>query len=243
MDTNNKLYERYHSKTSIQKKYPKENNFTHYYSFKALKKYLENARNGLELGCGAGTNLLFLAKYNINITGVDISEKAILNCVESSKYLGIRKAKFINDDVLKFKSKVKYDLIVCFEVLEHLRNDTACIKLIHGLLNNNGIALISVPSKNSLFYKQGLLTNNEKIIGHLRRYNKGDIIKIISKTKFKILEIELVEGPIRDLLFHIKPFDVLIKFLRGPLSDFVNTIDLFFARLLGESRIIIVLHK
>lgn len=243
MDINKKLYEKYHSETSIQKKYPKENNFTHYYSFMIIREYLKNVRNALELGCGAGTNLFFLAKHNINITGVDISEKAIFNCNESAKYMRIRKAKFINEDILKFRSKIKYDLIVCFEVLEHLQNDIACINLIYGLLNNNGTALISVPSKNSVIYRLGLLKKNERVIGHLRRYDKDEIVETVYKTKFKISEIKLVEGPIRDIFFHIRPFGIFIRYFRGPISNIVNSVDQLFAKLFGESRIIVVLQK
>lgn len=243
MKKNKELYEKYHSRIAIQKKFPTENNFTHYYSFLSIKKYSSNAKNALELGCGAGTNLFFLAKRGIKITGVDISENAIISCIQSAKYLGIDKAKFVNSDISNFRSKLKYDLVICFEVLEHLPDDVRCINTIYEILNDKGTALISVPSKNSALFRTGFLANTEKIIGHLRRYNKNDIVSKIKKTKFKIIEVKLIEGPIRDIFFHIKPFGIFIKFFKGPLSVIVNSIDYLSTRLFGESRIIIVLQK
>ncbi len=83
----------------------------------------------LEIGCGSGqfANLLFERGY-INYTGIDISSKAIklarnMNPNHMDKFL----AGNIFDNIVMLDD---YDLIISFEVLEHLKNDLELVKSI-----------------------------------------------------------------------------------------------------------------
>lgn len=243
MKNDKSCYEAYHNKTGLQKKFLPENNFTHFYSFKVIKKYLKG-RNALEIGCGAGSNTFFMANNGIKTTAIDISKAAIQKCIDSSKVLNIQNlTNFRQCDFIKYKSNKKFDLVVCFEVIEHLENDGMAIKKIAGLLNKHGVALVSVPSENAFLNKVGYAKSFDQLVGHIRRYNEKNIIKICKEANLNIVEVYKVEGPIRDLLFIIKPFNYIVKFLKYTISDIVNNIDSVLVKWFGESRIILVLEK
>lgn len=48
------------------------------YLAKLIKKKKIKPGQALDLGCGTGNESIFLAKNRFNVTGIDISEKAIL---------------------------------------------------------------------------------------------------------------------------------------------------------------------
>lgn len=242
-NTQQKLYEKYHKFSGVQKKFLPENNFTHYYSFKAIKKYLKG-KNALEIGCGAGSNSFYIAKNGIRTTGLDISEKVIRICKESSKILNIKHlTNFVNADFLQYKTRKKFDLIICYEVIEHIKDDKKSLQKIRSLLKEKGICILSVPSSNSLLFRLGYTKEFDKTAGHLRRYNKQSIINLCKKANLNIIEVIKVEGPVRDAIFLLKPLNQTIKFIKFYLSDIINFIDSIFAKIFGESRIIVVLQK
>jgi len=73
----------------------------------------------------------------------------------------------------------KYDLIICFEVLEHLHEDLKLLKLINSWLKDDGILLISVP------HNEKLWNIRDELADHLRRYSKDEI-----KAKLKSANLE-----------------------------------------------------
>ncbi len=54
----------------------------------------------LELGCGTGTNAIFLAKHGFDVTGVDLSEEALRQAREKAEKAGV-KINFIQADITK----------------------------------------------------------------------------------------------------------------------------------------------
>ncbi len=110
----------------------------------------------------------------------------------------------IQGDFLDYNFEKKYSLIVMFEVLEHIKNDEAALKKINELLQNNGLFILSVPAK---IKKMGI---TDKIAGHYRRYEKENLIKLLKKNNFQIIEFASYGFPIlnittilRDIMFKI----------------------------------------
>lgn len=53
----------------------------------------------MDIGSGAGTISLFLAKQGYNVVGIDISQKAVEASIQSAKELGLEtKVSFLNTD-------------------------------------------------------------------------------------------------------------------------------------------------
>ena len=75
---------------------------------------------GLDLACGPGRNVIFLAEEGWHVTGVDISEKAIGLAQEQADQAGLSaRTDFIVADLDQWRPAAQaYDLITCFFFLD-----------------------------------------------------------------------------------------------------------------------------
>lgn len=238
-------YEKFHQKTTSQEKIINTKNFTYRIILDVIRDHIISFTNKtiLDVGCGAGTISLYLANQGANILGVDISRKAIDSCKKSARILKLTdKTQFICNTIEKIKFRQKFDAIICSEVIEHIPRDRTFLKIIHRLLKNNGILILSTPSINAPLYKIGLAQNFDKRVGHLRRYSRQQISNLVRKSGFTIEEVKLTEGILRNFFF-LTNFGWFIKFFRGIISDIVTIIDNLLIQPFGESQIFIVARK
>ncbi len=61
------------------------------------------------------------------------------------------------------------DTVICLNVLEHLKDDLACLRNIHGALEPGGRAIVLVPEGQSLFGQVDV------VLGHQRRYSREQL--------------------------------------------------------------------
>lgn len=94
----------------------------------------------LEVGCGEG-NFLKEAEQYFDVTGVDISKHAIRN----AKGLLRSKVSVKNVGEIKLQSNY-YDVIMLFNLLEHLKTPRSVIKKLYRALKKDGILMGSVPN-------------------------------------------------------------------------------------------------
>lgn len=121
-----------------------------------LKEILKYKKNGklLEIGCGKG-GFLKLATKHFDIEGMDISEYALNS---ARKILGDH-VYGGNIETASLKSGY-YDVIVVFNLLEHLKNPRAVIKKLHKGLKRGGIVIGSVPNNFGLVGKMATSAMN-----------------------------------------------------------------------------------
>lgn len=242
------LYEEFHKKTTFQPRLISFKNFTYRTILESLVKNLpppEDCVNVLDIGCGAGTISIFLANLGYKVKGIDISRKAINVCKKNAKQLIPKKEliKFERVEFPYYSSVELFDVALCFEVIEHLKNNKLAISKIYNLLKKGGLLLLSAPSENAPLRKIGYANNFDKEVGHIRRYTIKDLVYILETTGFEILEIRKVEGIIRNFLFVNKIAGQFIKFIKGPISDLVTFIDNLTIPLFGESDLLLVARK
>jgi SAM-dependent methyltransferase len=72
--------------------------------------FIKKESSVLEIGCGSGTNAMWLASEGYNYCGVDISEEAIRIATEKAKQNNID-ANFIAADILKNPPVEKFDAV------------------------------------------------------------------------------------------------------------------------------------
>ena len=119
-----RFYEQYHKKTQFQTKVIQKKNFTYRLILNVLTPYLSNKKKILDIGCGAGTLSLYMATVNPNnyVRGIDISPGAIRACRISARKLGIeRNTTFQATSFPETTLKESFNLILCTEILEHLK--------------------------------------------------------------------------------------------------------------------------
>lgn len=240
------LYERFHNRMKLQKKVIGVKNFTYRDLIQVLEKYVKNEDKILDIGCGAGTIDFFLANKGLKVTGIDISVKAVEMCKKNSHELGFdSKLKFEKINFPIHSIVEKFNLIICSEVLEHLKDDKVALKEIYKLLFTGGITIFSVPSKNAPLYKLGLANIFDNKVGHLRRYTQLELKDLINDAGFDILEIIKTEGMLRNVLFLNSILGKTIKILNEIefLSDIITYFDNLIIPLFGESNIFILAKK
>ena len=103
----------------------------------------------LDVGCGGGIICEPLARLGAKVTGIDFAPNNISAAKIHSKKNKL-KINYIHKDVEKSKLDGKFDLILMFEVLEHLDNWKKTIKNIKKNLNKNGLIIISTINRNLL---------------------------------------------------------------------------------------------
>lgn len=239
------IHEKYHSRTKAYSQIISERNFTYRIILPFIKKNLEGRpKKILDIGCGSGTLSLYLASQGHSVHGIDISRRAINICVQSAKDLGIKNVTFEVINFLEDKiTNQKYDVILLLEVIEHLENDIASLKKIYHKLNPGGLLILSTPSSNAPLYRLGLTRDFDKKVGHLRRYQREELVKKIQHCGFQVIEINNNEGLIRNFLFTNIFAGYFVRFIKFFLVEVVTTIDNWSLRLFGESDYIVIAKK
>jgi len=190
----------------------------------------------LEIGSGIG-NFTELLVEKSEVYATDIDKGYLEGLGNKNKkvkvgYGDIEKGKFF------FKGDVKFNSIVCMNVLEHIKSDRKALRNMKNLLVKDGKLVLLVPAHQIAY---GLLDKN---LGHYRRYSKTDLEEKITKAgfvveKFHFLNMVGLIGwfvntrilstkvlPANQLSFFdllVRPFLLLEKYIKPPfgLSLFV----------------------
>jgi len=96
----------------------------------------------LDLGCGPGTQISYLAQQNI-VVGADAGFTMLQNARKGG--LLPCRADF-EQPYLPFQDD-SFDIIVCTDVIEHVRYPMHLLQEIRRVLNPQGIAILSVPNQ------------------------------------------------------------------------------------------------
>ena len=81
-----------------------------------------------------------------------------------------------------------FDFVSALDVLEHIKDDEFAVSEISRILKKNGMAVITVPHRMKNY------TNQDRIIGHYRRYEINQILSIFNKFDLRNLKIFGVYG-------------------------------------------------
>ena len=103
----------------------------------------------LDLGCGGGLVSESLSRLGANVTGIDF----VKNNIEIAKQHSNKKKLKINykhADIETLRIKNKYDVIIMYEILEHLDDWETFLLKISKNLKKKGILVISTINRNLL---------------------------------------------------------------------------------------------
>jgi 2-polyprenyl-3-methyl-5-hydroxy-6-metoxy-1,4-benzoquinol methylase len=162
-----------------------------------IKTFCKNEKiNILDYGCGVGSNINMLKDFG----KVDVFEPHH----QTAQYVKKKfKIKIIN------RIKIKYDLIILTDVIEHIKNEEIVIAKLVNSLKKNGHLFITVPAFQILF------SSKDKTLHHYRRYNTQSLKKLITDKKSKIVKLSYFNfflfTPIAFLILVYKIFN--IKFI------------------------------
>lgn len=98
----------------------------------------------LDLCCGTGYgSVLMAAAGAASVQGVDISPEALAEAQQRAVFPGLR---FSQGDALKLEFQAEFDLITCFEGLEHVTDPAGLVRNTARALDTGGTLIISTPN-------------------------------------------------------------------------------------------------
>ena len=114
----------------------------------AFNRYFPGTKNYMEVGCGTGYVLKGIAGCNagMTVTGTDIFTKGLVYAEERLQ----GRAEFLQTNALDLPFREEFDVIGCFDVIEHIDDDVAALKEIHKALKPGGGILMTVPHPTSM---------------------------------------------------------------------------------------------
>lgn len=191
-----------------------------------------NNGRALDIGCGSGLNASIFSTRMKKVIGIEISDEAITAAKKIAPALTIIKGSWPDTVIIQGT----FDLITCFDVLEHIREDGAALKNIESLLSPGGIALLTIPAF------QFLWSDHDTVAHHVRRYTKRDLQKCITThTSLKIIRMSYFNS---FLFFPIVFFRALKKIfpLRAGTSDIFSVprpVNIALTLLFGAERYVL----
>ncbi|OAG27028.1 class I SAM-dependent methyltransferase [Thermodesulfatator autotrophicus] len=184
------------------------------YEFDYAKKFIKKEDYVLEIGAGRG---LFAKKISTNkYIGLDTSKKA----QELASKEGIK----IENETIEEHAKQKsdfYDVVCCFQVLEHVPNPKSFLAASIKVLKKDGLLIISVPSEDSfLKYATNNILNmpphhvtrwSNITLEYLSTIFNLDIVEICHEYVSEIHKKWYISTLIQSLLLTPKLLDLTIK--------------------------------
>ena len=191
----------------------------------------------LDAGCGWGKYSFFLSKLNpaANIIGVDISDLKIKKERIEAQKRNIENVEFIKKDLLDLDYETKFDLIVCVDVIEHIKDDEKLIKVLYKALKPGGHIFIRTPRTNEFRFFSRFKDHWSE--GHVRRgYQPDELGSMMEKHGFTIKKIRKTSGVFGALAWELDTIvreNVYIYHLMYPLFYMLSLLDVKFV---GKTR-------
>ena len=156
----------------------------HIASYEFVLKYA-NGKKVLDYGCGSGYGTSILSSVAQQVTGVDVSKETILYAKQHflSENAAFKTIDELNDE--------KFDIIVSFQVIEHVKNDKLYLKQLKNRLNQDGILFLTTPDKKDRLFNYIQKPWNKY---HLKEYSAKSMEKLIKRffNDFEVLSISSV---------------------------------------------------
>ncbi len=146
-----------------------------------IETYLKQAVRGraredvkiLNVGCGTGGTIPLLEKYGI-LTNVDVCDVAIV----FMKTYGYEATQV--DGVKMPYADESFDLVVAFDVLEHIEEDNAALREWRRVMKQDGSIVITVPAY------QWLWTEHDVSLMHFRRYTRPHLRETVAANELRV---------------------------------------------------------
>lgn len=151
----------------------------YYYEADNLKVAESSARYGfalpfsegkevLDLGCGARKGPFLLSRGASYVCAVDISLDAIRHCAKTWPSL---KVNYLTASALALPfCDESFDVIVSFEVIEHLSRQDDFLKEISRVLRRGGVLIVSTPNR-EVMSPNGVFSNPD----HVREFSAAEL--------------------------------------------------------------------
>jgi len=142
--------------------------------------------NVLDAACGAGYGSLIIATIGnaINVDAIDMDKESIHF---ANKNYNCKKIYFEISNLLNWNKINYYDVVICFETIEHISEYIKCLKVLYSNLKKGGKLIISSPNREVTSPNTSLL-DKPKNIYHCQEFKIQELKQLLNKQGFTISE-------------------------------------------------------
>ena len=167
--------------------------------FRWLKKnLLSGPVRTLDAGSGSGAFSLYAAKQGNEVIGFSFDEPKNVKARKRAAMLDLHNVTFVEGDLRKlrnfFRHEKKFDQIICFETIEHIKDDTTLLHDFAYILKPGGTLILTAPYE----YYRRLPGDNISDIengGHMRwGYTHKGFKMLTDKAGLTIIKAGYVSG-------------------------------------------------
>jgi SAM-dependent methyltransferase len=144
----------------------------------------------LDIGCGPGALISELSSRGYETYGVDRSEKAR----ELGRELQKQYPRMQMFAELDEQWKGSFDLIMSFEVIEHLKDDVGAMREWREYLKPGGRMILSTPAHPSRWNAA------DEWAGHVRRYTRQQLVESVEEAGFVVDRVECYGFPLANVM-------------------------------------------
>ena len=157
-----------------------------------------DVKHFLEIGPGLGDVSAYLLQRYPDSKGqiVEFSDAAAIHLRQ--RFSASERISVLTHDLLQDSRAASFDLILAFEVLEHIEHDLLALERIHQALRPGGFFLMSVPAFMSKWEA------GDDWAGHFRRYEKDELGAKLHNCGLDICALWSYGFPITTLLYPLR---------------------------------------
>ena len=145
----------------------------------------------LDIACGEGYGSAALAQTASSVVGVDIAEDAIAHATARYTADNLR---FAQGSLTAIPAAdAAFDLVVCFETLEHVRDQELAIQEMRRVLRPEGLLIVSTPNRDA---KDGAL--HEQNLYHSRELSEAEFRSMLAPSfaHVSVMEQRFLHGSV-----------------------------------------------
>ena len=134
----------------------------------------------LDLGCGPGGFLSGLAVLCERVIAADFDGESLVGLAQRELPAHARSRVHVQAAALPFRDGA-LELVCLYDVLEHLDDDVGALREVRRVLAAGGWLALSVPAY------PGLFSNNDRVVGHRRRYTRASLAAALAAAGFELV--------------------------------------------------------
>lgn len=170
-----------------------------------------NIKTIMDIGCGVASKLAYVHKKLPTLDFIGIDQLNAIDYCNNTYDFGT----WITDNFERPSGVLKTvntpDLIVCSDVIEHLKEPNILLQYIKDVSSPETLIVLSTPDRDRL---RGTECNHCPNKHHIREWNSTELSEYINSQGFKIID-HFHQPPIKISLNRLFYSEVLIRFLKS----------------------------
>ena len=145
------------------------------YRYNLAKRYCRN-KVVLDVGCGTGYGAYMLSEVAKRVVALDVA-----NCFK--RRYKTHNVKFVRSSAEKMPFVNAFDVVICLEVIEHVKKPEKLLQQIQGALKNGGHLVLSTPNRK--------YSSKDSTVRpfHLREFYLSELLEMVRQHDFRVVKV------------------------------------------------------